>query len=521
MSVRSFIPLVHLSLFACISAFLFGYDLGLIGGALPLIQEQLGTSDVVDQAIVGVAKLGAVLGAFLGSIVMKVHGRRPAMILDVFFFIFGPIFMVVHPNVVLLIIGRVLVGIGIGISAVVTPAYLGEISPSVYRGRMVGSYEVMLCLGMLSASLVDALVDTLSASWKWMVGLPIVPAMCMGAFVWNIPESPRWLVSEGQLQEALSIMHKMYTATTLPEGEQNSTDEVEAELLLLWDSVQKEQQQIVDKSMPTVEMQSIGDGKEDMPLLDQASQGSHLASRTLNIASDLPVSRTWLQGLTLLLRGFVEIFRDIYRLSASDERRAFVTVLLLAVFNQACGSTSIINYAPTVLEEQGIQSDTKAILFSASTGVSKLAGVVVSFFLVDNVGRRPLLLSGSVGSSVSLSLLAVADALSNVPLIVISMSLFIFCFSLSWAEVFWIILSEVFSMKRKSAAIAACTATLFLFGSAADLLFLTIRNALGFGSFALYAIISLAGGVFVYFCVPETKGKTLMEVQQAFHLGGQ
>jgi len=76
-------------------------------------------------------------------------------------------------------------------------------------------------------------------------------------------------------------------------------------------------------------------------------------------------------------------------------------------------------------------------------------------------------------------------------------------------------------MKRKSAAIAACTATLFLFGSGADLLFLTIRNALGFGSFALYAVVSLAGGVFVYYFVPETKGKTLMEVQDSFNLGDQ
>ncbi len=519
MSVQSLIPLIHLSLFACISAFLFGYDLGLIGGALHGIHKNLATSDAVDEVIVGAAKLGAVLGAFVGSLTMKVCGRRVAMISDVFFFIFGPICMVVYPHVVMLIIGRVVVGVGIGISAVVTPAYLGEVSPSSYRGRMVGSYEVMLCLGMLSASLVDALVNTLSASWKWMVGLPMIPAMCMGVCVWNIPESPRWLVSEGQLEEALRVMHKMYTASTLPAGQQNSTDEVESELLLLWDSVQKEQQQEIEKKRTgTVEMQTLADGKEDMPLLDQNNHGSHAPLTATHDVHEVPVGSGWLRCLKKLLQGFGELFRDIYCLSASDERRAFVTVMVLAMFNQACGSTSIINYAPTVLEEQGMQSDTKAILFSASTGVSKLIGVLVSFFLVDNVGRRPLLVSGSVGSAVSLSILA-ADALSSVPLVVISMSLFIFCFSLSWAEVFWIILSEVFSMKRKSAAISACTATLFLFGSAADLLFLTIRNAMGFGSFILYAVVSLAGGVFVYYCVPETKGKTLMEVQEAFNLG--
>lgn len=510
MVTGSFTALLNISLFACISAFLFGYDLGLIGGALPRIQEELGTSDALAQGIVGAAKLGAVLGAFLGAIVMKLYGRRPAMVFDVFFFLVGPLCMVIYPNAVLVISGRFLLGIGIGVSAVVVPAYLGEVSPSMHRGRMVGLYEVMLCLGMLCASLVDALVDSMSLSWKWMVGLPALPALCMGIFVWSIPESPRWLVSEGRLEEALRVMHRMYTALPLPEGEQSSTAEVEAELLELWDSVQKEQEQQKSTNSSSIELQGV-EGKEEIPLLnEQVGNNSHSDQ-------DVPVCKTSDTGVKKALLGVPEIFRDIYFICMSDERRAFLTVLALAMFNQACGSTSIINYAPIVLEEEGIDSDAKATLFSATLGLSKLVGVIVSFSLVDNLGRRPLLLFGSAGSVISLSLLAVSDAFSNVTLIITSMSLFILFFSLSWAEVFWIILSEVFSMKRKSAAIAACTATLFLFGSVTDLLFLTIRNFLGFGSFVVYAGIALMGGIFVYFFVPETKGKTLMQVQEAFN----
>ena len=209
------------------------------------------------------------------------------------------------------------------------------------------------------------------------------------------------------------------------------------------------------------------------------------------------------------------MFESMYRLSRGSERRAFWTVMALAFFNQACASTAVLNYGPILLESQGVETAT-ASFFSATTGLSKLLGVSVSFFLVDKVGRRPLLIFGSVGSSVSLLVVAFADATVSVWMMVLGMSLFIFFFSLSWAEIFWIILSEVFSMKAKSSAIAMCTATLFLVGSVADMLFLTVRNGIGFGSFILYSAISLMGGVFVYFFLPETRGKTLAEVQASF-----
>ena len=212
------------------------------------------------------------------------------------------------------------------------------------------------------------------------------------------------------------------------------------------------------------------------------------------------------------------LFQSAYRLSRGSERRAFWTVMGLAFFNQGCASTAILNYAPVVLESQGVAT-ALASFFSAATGVSKLCGVAVSFFLVDRVGRRPLLMWGSAGSALSLLVVAVADAVTSVALMVASMSLFIFFFSLSWAEIFWIILSEVFSMKAKSAAIAMCTATLFLVGAGADMLFLTVRNAIGFVSFILYAVVALCGGLFVYYFVPETSRRSLAEVQASFRSG--
>ena len=399
------------TLFSCISAFLFGYDLGLIGGALPRIHEDLNTSGAIDEVIVGGAKLGAVVGAIVGAVMMKVYGRKVAMVWDVLFFLIGPVFMVVYGSFWwLILVGRIVQGVGIGISAVVVPAYLGEISPAVYRGRIVGSYELFLCFGMLASSLIDALMDSMSASWRWMVGFPLLPALVMGVFIWKIPESPRWLVSEGRLEEALRVMHRIHTSTSLDHGVHHSTADVEAELLDLWNSVQHE---VADsRNCVTVEMAEV---KDDAPLLTR-----HVASSVMVGEEQGDVRKG---GWWAFVVGCKDIIVDLRTVVGGDERKAFVVVMVLAMFNQASGSTSIINYAPTLFEEQGVESSAKASLIASSVGASKLIGVVVAFVLVDRVGRRFLLIFGSVGSSVCLALLAVSDATSNVTLLAIWMCL--------------------------------------------------------------------------------------------------
>lgn len=135
--------------------------------------------DGMAEVIVGAAKLGAVAGTFLGAALMLFYGRRPAIAIDSIFFIAGPLIMASAWNVAGLIVGRLVVGVGIGISAVVVPSYLGEVAPSKVRGRVVELYEVMLCLGMLSAALMDAALDNVPGNWRWMVGAPAVPAVIM------------------------------------------------------------------------------------------------------------------------------------------------------------------------------------------------------------------------------------------------------------------------------------------------------------------------------------------------------
>ncbi|KAI7841777.1 hypothetical protein COHA_004642 [Chlorella ohadii] len=226
--------------FASIAGFLFGYDLGLIGGALLNIRDALGIGDWAAEAIVAAAKFGAVPGTFLGGALMLHYGRRAAIGIDSLFFIAGPLIMALALGVGGLIAGRVVVGLGIGISAAVVPAYLGEVAPARVRGRVVESYEILLCAGMLAASLGDAAFQGLPSNWRWMVGAPIVPALLLSLSMCLLPESPRWLVIRGRLDEALAVIHRVYTHKILPAGMQHSTAEVEHELLQLWSSVEKD-----------------------------------------------------------------------------------------------------------------------------------------------------------------------------------------------------------------------------------------------------------------------------------------
>ena len=524
--------LVYIAVFSCISAFLFGYDLGLIGGALPLIKEDLGLTSEQGELIVGGAKLGAVVGTLLGAASMLEFGRRFTIIMDAWYFVLGPIVMALSPNVAGLFAGRVLIGVSIGCSAVVVPAYLAEVAPAQVRGRVVGLYEVMLCVGMLLAALMDALLGYARSSsiWRWQVVMPVFPAAVMICTMWWIPESPRWLVMCDKLEEALQVIHKVHTASDLPGGVHQSTDEVEQELLDLWSSVQKEQRSQShgnynvnnNGSEQQVEMSSAVIDDE-IPLLPNEGPEER-PGQLANTNQEDGIGKSGDSNRIIIARnmffGFIKslgtVIVGIWKVSRGKERRAFWIVLTLAVFNQAFASTAILNYGPTLLTDNGMENTSWASFAASAASLGKLIGIIVSFVLVDRAGRRPLLLAGSAGSMLSLVLLGVADFLGSIVFIVVCMSVFIFFFSASWAGIFWVILSESFSMEYKSSASFAATAALFLAGSLADLSFLTIRELLGFVSFFIYAGIAALSGIFVAYFVPETKGHSLAEAQALF-----
>lgn len=530
--------------FAGLGGFMFGYDLGVIAGAL----LYMGLRDADASLVVAAAKFGAVCGTFVGGALMQEFGRRPAMACTGVFFLLGPLAMTSASaaSIPALVVGRLLVGLGVGASAVVVPAYAAEMAPAERRGAVVVVYELMLCFGMIAASLADFALRDARENWRWMLALPALPAVAVLCSFAILPESPRWLVRRGRLRDALAVIESLREGTKRRRGGGNpaemerrldaSTARVEAELMELWSASEKEAATSGIARDPestslrggAVEMVDrdggVGDPRgaalDDDPgggargALDDEDPGGPplvvvVSEKSSPLRSLALSSRRFASSLRSVLRDSLRVSRD------PRSRRAFRVASTLAFFNQACASTAVINYAPTILERAGTADRGDAVFFASGVSLAKLVGVGCGVVLVDALGRRPLLIYGSVFGAASLLVLAVAYESSEDAAFasLLAMCSFMLAFSVSWAGVFWVVVAELFDATHHAAATSATLAWMFFVGAAVDAAFLPAADALGGGVvFAALAAVLALGGAYAWAELPETKGKTLAEV---------
>ena len=507
---------------AALGGFLFGYDLGLIAGALLYMEPDLRLTEASEEVIVGMAKLGAVFGTFVGGALMQEHGRRKAIAWNSGFFLLGPFIMAVGDDAASVSLGRFVVGMGVGASAVVVPAYVAEMAPKDRRGSLVTVYELMVCLGMITSGLVDWGLRGVEHSWRWMVAMPMFPAVLMLAGSAALPESPRWLVIRGRLRDALDVIHSLREGDGVDrDGEDASTAAVEAELMELWSAVEKERARVGEPDGEPDAQRGEPDAQRGEPD-GEPDVGAAAADAS---AADAPARKSataggdGIHGAPGMLAVLIRMFSDIRGLTSGPERVAFKTALWLAFFNQATCSTSVINFAPQVLERVGVDSDADAVLLASAVSACKLAGVAASMFLVDRAGRRTLLLVGSHAAAAAMAGLAIAYDAGDAFGSLLCMCVFMLAFSVSWAGVFWVVLSELFSMRVKSAAVSAAAATLFATGAFTDFVFLSAARAMGGWAFGAVACVCLCAGVYVQRNLPETAGKSLAEVQAVMAAG--
>ena len=429
--------------FAALGGLLFGYDTGVISGAELFLKNDFTLSTFDLELIVSGVLAGAAAGAMLGGRLADLFGRRRLLIATAIIFGVGAIVCAAATSVVILIVGRIIVGLGIGLSSGTVPVYISEVSPADARGWQVSLFQLAITVGILAAYVVDYAFAAIQG-WRWMFGLAVVPAAIFGLGMAFLPESPRWLAGRGHQDRARAMLARI-----------RGTQDVDSEL------------------------------QEIQGSLAHADEHGRLAD-----------------------------------LLAPSIRPALVVGIGLAIFQQVTGINTVIYYAPLIIQSAGISSASGAILATAGIGVVNVLMTIVAMWVIDRVGRRPLLLVGIAGMVVTLGLLGLAFHVSEksgtlVWIAVISMMAYVASFAISLGPIFWLLIAEIYPLKIRSSSEGLAAA--FNWGSnlLVSLTFLTLLQMIGPAStFWLYGLFAVAAWIFSYFQVPETKGRTLEQIEE-------
>jgi SP family galactose:H+ symporter-like MFS transporter len=432
---------------AAIGGLLFGYDTGVISGAILFIQKQYNLSSVMEEVVVSSVLVGAIIGAVIGGALTDRYGRRKMIILAGIIFTISAVGTAFSPSVNWLIAGRLISGIGIGIASFISPMYIGELVPAKVRGSLVAVNMLAITTGIVVAYLVDYAFSG-NKEWRYMFGLAAIPSIGLVIGMWVLPDSPRWLVSKSKVKEATLVLQRVRTGS-----------DVTPEITDIQKSMEKQ-------------------GKGGLKGLFQHSL-----------------------------------------------KMPLIVGLGLAIFQQITGINTVIYYSPTIFKFAGINGAGPAILAGAGLTGLMWCFHVLAIFLIDRAGRRPLLLTGVAGQVIGLAILGAAfqfPQLANFKSYVAigGLSIYVACFAFGLGPIFWLLISEIYPLKVRGAAMSTVTVTNWAMNLIVALTFLSLVSVLGQAfTFWLYGLIAIGAWIFFYKFVPETKGKTLEEIEEHWRKG--
>ncbi|WP_197021091.1 MULTISPECIES: sugar porter family MFS transporter [unclassified Microbacterium] len=455
---------IGVSIAAALGGFLFGFDTAVINGAVDALAGDVSGFDLgaaLKGFAVSSALIGCAIGAWFAGLVSNRYGRIPVMVAAAVLFFVSAIGSGLAFGVIDLIFWRVVGGLGVGAASVIAPAYIAEVSPAAVRGRLGSLQQLAIVTGIFAALLSDALLANIAGAadqplwgltaWRWMFIVEAIPALVYGIMALRLPESPRYLVRKGELKRAEEVLQTV-----------TGTIDVDAKISEITGTIDTER------------AESLRD----------------------------------LRGNRFGLKPIVWIG------------------ILLSVFQQFVGINVIFYYSTTLWQSVGFD-ESSALLTSVITSVTNIVVTIVAILLVDKIGRRIMLLVGSVGMTVTLGLMAVAfsfgtlDAQGTATLpdpwatvALVCANGFVVFFGASWGPLVWVLLGEIFPNSIRAGALAVAAAAQWVanfFISTTFPAFAEIGLTFAYGFYAFFALLSF---FFVFFKVPETKGKELEEMTE-------
>lgn len=436
--------MLYVMIFAGIGGVLYGYDIGVISGALPFLKQDIGLSSDQLSIIVAAVLGGGSIATLVSGALADTLGRRPMIIIAAIVFILGIVMVMNAQSYFLVLSGRLIQGVGVGIIIIVVPLYLVETIPSHLRGRSIATFQCFLTAGIMLASVVDLrLIE--SGDWRKMFSFALVPAVVLLFGALGLSESPRWLFKKGKIDQAKKALNRC-----------NAASETQREL---------------------AEMQalSINSPKTAFSLLLQK-------------------------------RYFIP----------------FLLALAIACLNQLTGINSFLQFSTYMLQQSGLSSHFVSMLGTVGITLTNFLVTILAFFFIDKVGRKKLMCVGTAG--IVLALLAVGAFSYLMPpglfqgyLTVAGMLVYIFCFAIGPGVVVWLAISELLPTAIRGNGMAICLFANSLISTLLAGFFMHISEAWGYAAdFWLCAFFTMVYFLVVYRYLPESKAKTLEEVEEEF-----
>ena len=500
-----------LAVVACLGGFLFGYDTGVISGALPYMHMPkeaggLALTSLEEGLVGGILLFGCAVGAILGGRLSDLYGRRHNILLLAVVFFIGALACALAPNILFMYVGRFILGIAVGGASTTVPVYLSESAPKEQRGMLVAVDQLMIVTGQLSAFAFNAIIAAVQGgptavvgddpsgtyeagssvpwellagisgigvtdgnghAWRWMLMLCSVPAIALWIGIRMMPESARWHINRGEVREAIAELKRIRI-----EGRHDVAVEV-AEMV---DAHQQEQKR-----------------------------------EKLSLSAGLRVP--WLRSII--------IFGGIF-----------------AILQQLTGVNTMMYYAPRVLMAAGFDAQSSIIL-NVFTGVASVVGSAAGLIALRRFGRRQVLLVGQVILTLSLiSMTAIfllginpyisadgsvsADIPQFVPyLVVLVIVLFMLGMQSGPGPVMWVMLSEIFPNAVRGAANGFAVMILWLTNMTVTILFPVMMDGIGpVATYGIFAAINIFAVIWYFLNVPETKKFTLERIEWEFREAG-
>ncbi|NLO69493.1 MAG: sugar porter family MFS transporter [Porphyromonadaceae bacterium] len=446
--------LLSISLIAALGGFLFGYDWVVIGGAKPFYETYFNIGDLpsLQGWVMGSAILGCLIGVAISGSLADRFGRKPLMLLAALIFIVASIGTGFSHTISVLIAYRIFGGVAIGIASTVSPMYISEISPAKARGKFVSINQLTIVLGILSAQIVN-----------WLIAKPIIPSEDFLAS-WNVQHGWRWMFWVCAIPAFLYFIFVFF----IPESPR-------------WMTINKKS----EKAFKT--FNRLG--------------GADYARKQVKEILSTPVKTEENTSLKSLFRGKMA--------------KIILIGIIIAVLQQWSGINVIFNYAQEIFSSAGYHvSD---MLFNiVITGVVNVIFTFVGIYTVDKLGRKTLMLFGTIGLTSIYAVLGLGYYLQveGVLMLILVVSA-IACYAMTLAPITWVVISELFPNRVRARAMAVSTFALWTACFVLTFTFPLLNKGLGsYGTFWLYGLICLGGFIFIKKYLPETKRKTLEEIEK-------